>query len=164
MQLAKYFGTHVTAVSSTSNLELVRSLGAEEVVDYTKQDFSTLGRFYDTIFDTVGKSGFSRSLKCLKRGGCYVRVGGSGRLLSMLWAIVQEKWAAVTGAAIVIGGVAVGTTADVEFLKDLIEAGHLKTFIDRRYSLSEIAEAHRYVEAGHKKGHVVIILEQTTAG
>ena len=147
---------------STANLDLVRSLGADEVVDYTREDFSKAGQVYDTVFDTVGKSGFSRSLKSLKRGGCYVRVGGSGRLWSILGDILRGMWVSLTGAARVIGGVAGGTTADLSFLKGLIEAGKLRTVIDRRYSLDEIAEAHRYAEAGHKKGHVVILLEQTS--
>ncbi|HVP48858.1 MAG TPA: NAD(P)-dependent alcohol dehydrogenase [Bryobacteraceae bacterium] len=159
VQLAKHFGAHVTAVCSTANLDLVESLGADEVVDYTREDFSRAGRVYDIVFDTVGKSGFSRSLKSLKRGGFYVRVGGSGRLLSILGGILQEKWASITGAARVIGGVAGGAAQDLSFLKGLIEAGKLRTVIDKRYSLDEIAEAHRYVEAGHKKGHVVIVLE-----
>ncbi|HUA86904.1 MAG TPA: zinc-binding dehydrogenase, partial [Bryobacteraceae bacterium] len=141
---------------------LVKSLGADEVVDYTKQDFSRAGRIYDMVFDTVGKSGFSRSLQSLKRGGFYVRVGGSGRLLSILWGIVQEKWASITGTAKVIGGMGRGGAEDLSFLKRLLESGKLRTIIDRRYSLSEIAEAHRYVEAGHKKGHVVIVLEKTS--
>lgn len=158
VQLAKHFGAHVTAVCSTANLELVKSLGADEVVDYTREDFSRAGRVYDMVFDTVGKSGFSRSLKSLKRGGFYVRVGGSGRALSILRAILEGMWASVTGAAKVIGGVAGGTAGDLSFLKGLIEAGKLRTAIDRRYSLDEIAEAHRYVEAGHKKGNVVIVL------
>jgi NADPH:quinone reductase-like Zn-dependent oxidoreductase len=161
VQLAKHFGAHVTAVCSTANLELVKSLGADEVVDYTAEDFSRSGRAYDIVFDTVGKSGFSRSLKSLKRGGFYVRVGGSGRLLSILGGILGQIWASITGAAKVIGGVAGGAPADQSFLKGLIEAGKLRTVIDRRYSLDHIAEAHRYVEAGHKKGNVVIVLEQT---
>lgn len=145
---------------STANLELVKSLGADEVVDYTREDFSRAGRVYDVVFDTVGKSGFSRSLKSLRRGGFYVRVGGSGRLLSIVGGIVQQKWASITGAATVISGVAGGAAGDLSFLKGLIEAGKLRTVIDRRYSLDEIAEAHRYVEAGHKKGHVVIVPRQ----
>jgi NADPH:quinone reductase-like Zn-dependent oxidoreductase len=162
VQLAKHFGAHVTGVCSTANLDLVKSLGADEVIDYTRQDFSRAGRVYDIVFDTVGKSGFSRSLKSLKRGGFYVRVGGSGRLMSILGGILQEKWASITGAARVIGGMAAGGAGDLSSVKELIEAGKLRTVIDRRYSLDEIAEAHRYVEAGHKKGHVVIVIEQTT--
>jgi NADPH:quinone reductase-like Zn-dependent oxidoreductase len=162
VQLAKHFGAHVTGVCSTANLDLVKSLGADEVVDYTREDFSRAGRVYDMVFDTVGKSGFSRSLKSLMRGGFYVRVGGSGRLSSILGGIVQEKWASITGAAKVIGGVARGAAGDLPFLRGLIEVGKLRTVIDRRYSLDEIAEAHRYVEAGHKKGNVVIVLEQAS--
>jgi len=162
VQLAKHFGAHVTGVCSTANLELVKSLGADEVVDYTREDFSRAGRVYDMVFDTVGKSGFSRSLKSLKRGGYYVRVGGSGRLSSMLGGMIGGKWAAITGAAKVISGVARGVPGDQSFLKELIEAGELRTVIDRRYSLEQIAEAHRYVEAGHKKGNVVIVLEETS--
>jgi NADPH:quinone reductase-like Zn-dependent oxidoreductase len=162
VQLAKHFGANVTGVCSTANLDLVKSLGADEVVDYTREDFSRAGRVYDIVFDTVGKSGFSRSLRSLKRGGLYVRVGGSGRLWSILGDILRGMLISATGAAKVIGGVAGGSAGDLSFLKGLIEAGKLRTVIDRRYSLDEIAEAHRYVEAGHKKGHVVILLEQTS--
>ncbi len=159
VQLAKHFGAHVTGVSSTANLELVKSLGADEVVDYTREDFSKAGRVYDVVCDTVGKSGFSRTLRSLKRGGFYLRVGASGGLLSILGAMLRGMWISVTGAAKVIGGVARASADDLAFLKRLIEAGELRTVIDRRYSLGEIAEAHRYAEAGHKKGHVVVLLE-----
>lgn len=158
VQLAKYFGAHVTGVASGGNLPLVRSLGADAVVDYTKEDFAKAGRVYDVVFDTVGKSGFSRSLSCLKRGGCYVRVGGSGRVSEMLGGMLRSLWVSRTGAAKVIGGVARGNAADQSFLKELIEAGKLRTVIDRRYPLEQIAEAHRYAEAGHKKGHVVVTI------
>ncbi len=162
VQLAKHFGAHVTGVCSTANLDLVKSLGADEVVDYTREDFSRAGRVYDIVFDTVGKSGFSRSLKSLKRGGFYVRVGGAERLSSIAGDILRGMLVSITGVAKVIGGIAREAAGDLSFLKGLIEAGKLRTVIDRRYSLDEIAEAHRYVEAGHKKGHVVILLEQTS--
>ena len=162
VQLAKHFGAHVTGVCSTANVELVKSLGADEVVDYTREDFSHAGRVYDIVFDTVGKSGFSRSLKSLKRGGCYARVGYSGSLWSIPGGILGAMWGSLTGAAKVIGGVARGAQADQSFLKELIEAGELTTVIDRCYPLGQIAEAHRYAEAGHKKGHVVIVIEQTS--
>jgi NADPH:quinone reductase-like Zn-dependent oxidoreductase len=162
VQLAKHFGAHVTGVCSTANLDLVKSLGADEVVDYTREDFSRAGRVYDIVFDTVGKSGFSRSLKSLKRGGSYVLVGGSGRLSSILGVILRGTWISLTGAAKVISGVASAAAGDQSFLKGLIEAGKLRTVIERSYSLDEIAEAHRHAEAGHKKGHVVILLEQTS--
>ena len=161
VQLAKHFGAHVTGVCSTANLPLVKSLGADEVVDYTREDFSRAGRIYDIVFDTVGYSGFSRSLRCLKRGGFYVRVGGSGGLVSILGAILRGMWISTTGAAKVLSGVAKAEAGDQAFLKGLIEAGKLRTVIDRRYSLDEIVEAHRYTEAGHKKGHVVIVVERT---
>jgi NADPH:quinone reductase-like Zn-dependent oxidoreductase len=158
VQLARHFGAHVAGVCSTGNLDLVRSLGAAEVIDYTKEDFSRAGRVYDIVFDTVGKSGFSRSLKCLKRGGRYVRVGGSGKLLAYAGELLRGMWLSVTGSARLVGGVAGGSAADLAFLKELIEAGELRTVIDRRYSLDGIVEAHRYAEAGHKKGHVVIVV------
>jgi NADPH:quinone reductase-like Zn-dependent oxidoreductase len=162
IQLAKHFGASVTGVCSTANVDLVKSLGADEVVDYTREDFSRAGRVYDIVFDTVGKSGFSRSLKSLKRGGPYVVVGGSGRLSSILELVVRGIWVSVTGTAKVISGVARATAEDQAFLKELIEAGKLKTVIDKRYPLAEIAEAHRHAEAGHKKGHVVVLLEKTS--
>jgi NADPH:quinone reductase-like Zn-dependent oxidoreductase len=159
VQLAKRFGAHVTAVCSAANLELVKSLGAGEALDYAREDFSKAGRVYDIVFDTVGKSGYWRSLRSLKRGGFYVRVGGSGRLTSILIGTLGELWASITGAAKVVGGVARTAAGDQSTLKDLIEAGTLRTVIDRRYPLERIAEAHRYVEAGHKKGNVVITVE-----
>jgi len=136
----------------------VKSLGADQVVDYTREDFSKAGRVYDLVFDTVGKSGFSRTLRSLKRGGAYVRAGGSGRLPEILGGMLRGSWLSFTGAAKVIGGMASGTPDDQAFLKNLIESGKLRTVIDRRYSLNEIAEAHRLAEGGHKKGHVVIVI------
>src|ERR1035441_3262441 len=92
VQLAKHFGARITGVCSTANLDLVKSLGADEVVDYTKEDFSRAGRVYDILFDTVGKSGFSRSLKALERGGFYVRVGASGGMASILGSMLRGMW------------------------------------------------------------------------
>jgi NADPH:quinone reductase-like Zn-dependent oxidoreductase len=152
VQLAKYFGARVTGVCSTGNLDLVKSLGADRVIDYTREDFSTGDQRYDIIFDTVGKSGTSRSLKVLEKGGAYVQIAptSASDTLALLWA-----W--ITGIRIV-WGVASGTPDDLKFFKQLIEEGKLKTVIDRRYSLDEIADAHRHAEAGHKKGHVVIVV------
>jgi NADPH:quinone reductase-like Zn-dependent oxidoreductase len=156
VQLAKHYGAHVTGVCSTANLDLVRSLGADEVVDYTREDFSKAGRVYDVIFDTVGKSGFSRSLKALKRGGAYVLVGGSGALSEILGNAVRSIWASMTGAAVVISGVAKADPSYPALLRELIDAGKLTTVIDKRYSLDQIADAHRHAEGGHKRGHVVV--------
>ncbi|HEV3141623.1 MAG TPA: NAD(P)-dependent alcohol dehydrogenase, partial [Vicinamibacterales bacterium] len=154
VQLAKHFGAHVTAVCSTANVDLVKGLGADAVVDYTREDFSHAGRVYDMVFDTVGKSGFSRSLKSIKRGGAYVLIGGFDLLptaLGMLRAVI-------TRSARVVSGVASLGEGDIRFFKDLIEQGKMRTVIDRRYPLEQIVDAHRYAEAGHKKGHVVIVL------
>ena len=160
VQLAKHFGARVAGVCSAANVELVKSLGADEVVDYTKEDFSTAGPVYNIVFDTVGKSGFSRSLKSLKRGGYYVQIAPSGGTLSFIGDLLRGIWVSITGAAKVIGGVTRSALEDLSFLTELIEAGKLKTVIDRRYPLDQIVEAHRYAEAGHKRGHVVILLEQ----
>jgi len=161
VQLAKHFGARVTGVCSTANLEMVKSLGADDVIDYTKEDFSKSGRVYDMVVDTVGKAGLSRSLRCLKRGGPLVLIALSGGLLSIPGDVVRQMWISIRGAAKIIGGVTRPAAGDLSFLKGLIEAGELRTVIDRRYSLEEIAEAFRYAEVGHKKGHVVINIAPT---
>ena len=155
-QLAKHFGARVTAVCSTANLEMVKSLGADAVVDYTREDFSAAGRVYDLVFDTVGKAGLSRSLRVLRRGGTYVSIAPSGGALSMLTDMIKSLWASATGAAKVISPLPTGVKMELPFLKDLIEAGTLRTVIDRRFPISGIADAHRHAEGGHKKVHVVI--------
>ena len=161
VQLAKHFGAHVTGVSSTANLALVKSLGADQVVDYTKEDFSETGQTYDAIFDAVGKAGHRRSLKCLKRGAPYVIVAPSGGILSILGDIPRQQWISLTGAAKIVGGVTRPADGDLAFLRSLIEAGTLRTVIDRCYSFDQISEAFDYAEKRHKKGHVVILLEPT---
>jgi len=150
VQLAKYFGAEVTGVCSTANLELVKSLGADKVIDYTKEDFATPAT-YDLIYHTVGKISFSRSLKSLKEGGVYV----SALLLAPF---LRRPWASLAGHKKVVGGIAKVKAEDIVFLKELVEAGKLRAVIDRRYPLEQIAEAHRYAEGGHKKGNVVITL------
>lgn len=151
VQIAKYFDATVTAVCSTGNIALVKSLGADIVIDYTKEDFSKSGEQYDIVFDTVGYSPFSGSIKSLKKNGFYLR------LVHMSpGPILKGLWISMTGNKKVIGGVASGSAEDLVFLNKLIDAGQLKPVIDKTYPLEQIVEAHTYVEAGHKKGNVVI--------
>lgn len=150
VQLAKYFGAEVTAVCSTTNVELVRSLGADRVIDYTKEDFTRSGETYDIIFDTVGKSSLSASLRSLKKEGTYLQaVAGPAQL-------IQMRWASIRSGKTLTGGTAVPTSEDLIYLKELVEAGKIKPVIDRCYPLEQVVEAHRYVDQGHKKGNVVI--------
>ena len=128
VQLAKYYGAHVTGVCSGANLDLVRSIGADEVIDYSKEDFRKNGKTYDVIFDTVRK---------LKRSGCKKSLGENGIFISS-WFLTRE------------------TNEDLIHLKELVEAGKVRPVIDRTYPLEEVMEAHRYVDLGHKRGNVVI--------
>jgi NADPH:quinone reductase-like Zn-dependent oxidoreductase len=132
VQLAKYFGAEVTGVCSTANLELVKSLGADHVIDYTNEDFTKNEKLYDIIFDAVGKNSRRNCKKVLVSVGKYLTVDGQG--------------------------IAKVNKEDMIFLKELIEKGEIKSIIDREYRLEEIPEAHRYVEKGHKKGNVIIKL------
>ncbi len=154
VQLAKYFGAEVTGVCSTANLELVRSLGADSVIDYTKEDFTRNGEIYDIIFDTVGESPFSCSLKSLSKNGYYLRA-----VHMKLTSILRGMWVSVLSKKKVIGGVAHEFKEDLDFLTKLYSEGHIKPVIDRTYPIEEIVEAHRHVDNGHKKGNVVIKIE-----
>jgi NADPH:quinone reductase-like Zn-dependent oxidoreductase len=158
VQLAKYFGASVTGVCSTASVGLVKSLGAADVIDYTKDDFSNAGRIYDVIHDTVGKSGFSRSMHAIKRGGVYIL---PGPVWVGLEGALGAIWAKMTGSCKVIGGVAQGGVPALDFLAKLVDTGEFRPVIDRCYPLASIAEAHRYAEAGHKKGNVVITIGGT---
>jgi len=153
VQLAKYFGAEVTGVCSTTNLEMVKSLGADKVIDYTKEDFAKSGQTYDVIFDTVGKSSFSGCIRSLEKEG-FLLLANPG-----LSQMVRGRWTSMTSSKKVIVGTAKNSTEDLTFLKELIEEGKLKSVIDRRYPLEQIAEAHSYVDKGHKKGNVVITVE-----
>ncbi len=153
VQLAKYFGAEVTGVDSTRKLDLLRSIGADQVIDYTQEDFTKSGETYDFILDVVSKSSFSGSIRSLKQNGCYLIANPGPSQM------VRGRWTSMTSSKKVIGGKADYKTEDLIFLKELIEAGKIKTVIDRCYPLEQTAEAHRYVEKGHKKGNVVITLE-----
>ncbi|UCF31740.1 MAG: NAD(P)-dependent alcohol dehydrogenase [bacterium] len=150
VQLARHFGAEVTGVASTGNLEMVRSLGAAEVIDYTREDFTRRGETWDIIFDTVGRTSFSRCRGSLNRGGRY--------LLTVfdIPQILQMLWTSVAGTRRVICAVASERKEDLLFIRDLVETGEIRPVIDRRYPLEETAEAHGYAEKGHKRGNVVI--------
>jgi NADPH:quinone reductase-like Zn-dependent oxidoreductase len=152
VQLAKHFGAHVTAVCNTKNLELVRSLGADEVIDYTREDFTENGETYDVIFDAVGKHSFRRCRRSLRPGGTYVDTD-----LGFMWNVpalaLLTRWIGDKRVAL---GITKYTKADVLFLKELVEAGKYRAVIDRTYRLEDIVEATRYVETGQKTGNVVL--------
>ena len=150
VQLAKYFGAEVTGVDSTRKLDMLRSIGADQVIDYTEEDFTKSGETYDVIFDIVGKSSFSRSIRSLKKKGFYLLAN------LRLSQIVRGLWTSMTSSKKVITELASYRTEDLIFLKELIEAGKIKSVIDRSYPLEQTAEANRYVETGEKTGHVVI--------
>jgi NADPH:quinone reductase-like Zn-dependent oxidoreductase len=155
VQIAKSFGAEVTAVDSAEKLDMLRTIGADHVIDYAQQDFTQNGETYDVIIDVVGKSSFSRSIKSLKPGGCYVLGNPS------LEGIMRGRWTTMTTDKKVVSELADYRPEDFAFLKELLEARKIKPVIDRCYPLEETAEAHRYVEAGRKKGNVVIIVERS---
>jgi NADPH:quinone reductase-like Zn-dependent oxidoreductase len=153
VQIAKYYEAEVTGVCSTRNLEWVKELGADKVIDYTKEDFTKGGEMYDIIFDTVGKASFSGCINSLKDGGIFLdAVAAPSGILRRWWTSKRTKKRA-------LGGSAKDNIQDLIFLKELIEAGKLKPVIDRTYPLEEMVEAHRYVDTGHKKGNVVITVD-----
>lgn len=150
VQVARHLGAHVTGICSTKNLELVRQLGADAVIDYTREDFTRSGQRYDVVFDTVGKSSFTRASRCLVDGGRFLTtVGGLGAYLLTL----LTRWLMRTRF---VFGMSVDKREALETVTGLVRAGALRTVIDRRFPLSALAEAHRYVEQGHKRGNVVI--------
>lgn len=150
VQLAKHYGAHVTAICSGSNADLVKSLGADAVIDYRKEDFTKNGETYDVIFDTVNKLSVSNSLRSLSENGILI-LSAAG-----MPEMIQGLWASAIGSKKVITGVVRQSANDINFLKQLIEANKMKSVIDRTYSLEQIAEAHKHVEKGHKKGNVAI--------
>ncbi|MFQ5978364.1 MAG: NAD(P)-dependent alcohol dehydrogenase [Candidatus Heimdallarchaeota archaeon] len=156
VQLAKYFGTEVTGVCSTANLGLVKSLGADKVIDYTQEDFTQNGETYDIIFDAVAKISFSRCKGSLKQRGIYLTTSWAlTSLMRVLWTSLASKKKAKTAFSMT-------NSEDLRFLKERIEAGQMNAVIDRRYPLEQLAEAHRYVGKGHKKGNVIITVGNLT--
>ena len=154
VQLAKYFGAKVTGVCSGPNLEMVKSIGADRVIDYTTEDFTKAGGAYDLIFDTVGFTTFSQCKPLMKDGGVYL-----ANVLGIV-EIFQMLWTSVMGGKKVKGGVGLIKTEKMELFKSLMETGKIKPVIDRCYPMDQVVEAHRYADMGHKKGNVVIRIEQ----
>lgn len=155
VQLAKIFGAEVTGICSSSSLNLVKSLGADKVIDYTKEDFATAGKKYDIIFDTAGKSSFRHSKSSLTKNGLYLVTTGAiikNYLLTFYTRIASRKK--------FIFAMSVEKNEALKFIKELIEDGKLRTVIDKTYSLEQIVEAHRYLESGNKKGNIVITVAQ----
>ena len=150
VQFAKHDGADVTGEDSMKKLDMLNAIGANHVIDYTQEDFTISGETYNIIFDVAGKRSFSRSVRSLNRNGHYILANPS---LSLL---VRGLWTSITNSKKMITGLAPEKTEDVIFLKELIEAETIKTVIDRRYPLEQIAEAHSYVEPGQKAGNVVI--------
>lgn len=152
VQLAKYFGAEVTGVSSANNVELVKSLGADKVIDYTKTDFTKTGQTYDVIFDAIGKSSFSACKGALTQTGVYLSTAPTlGIIFQMLWTSkIGSKKAKFATAGLM------QNKDNLNYLKELVEAGKIKAVIDRRYPLEQMAEAHKYVDTGRKKGNVII--------
>lgn len=150
VQLAKYYGAQVTAVDSAAKLDMLRSIGADRVIDYTQEDFTRNGERYDVIFDVIGRSPYARSMRSLRPNGRYLLA--NPRLSHILRGLFSSK----AGGRKIVSGAAVRKTEDLLFLKELIEAGRLKTVIDRTYSLEQMVEAHRYVETGQKLGNLIV--------
>jgi NADPH:quinone reductase-like Zn-dependent oxidoreductase len=150
VQLARYFGADVTGVCGTPRLEFVKALGADKIIDYTREDFTKNGETYDLIFDILGVSSFSSCQNSLKRNGIYLLASFKMKQL------FQMLWTSMTGGKKVICALSSESPEDLVFIKELVEAGKIKSIIDKRYPLEQAAEAHRYVEQRHKKGNVVI--------
>lgn len=150
VQLAKYYGANVTAVCSTTNLEMVNSIGADKVIDYTKTDFTKSTEIYDVIMCTTNKLSFSQSIKSLHKKGTLILSDAGMR------EILKGIWTSISSSQNVLTGVISQDAGTMQFLKELIDNGKLKPVIDRTYSLEHMAEAHAYVELGHKKGNVAV--------
>ena len=151
VQLSKYYGAEVTAVDSTGKLDMLSSIGADHVIDYTHEDFTKNGEIYDVIFDVVGTISFSHTKRSVTQNGTYLLANPQKQMARGLWTKMTSSQKIVMEAAS-------GTIEDLIFLRKLIEDEKIETVIDRRYPLEQIAEAHSYVETGHKKGNVVIIV------
>jgi NADPH:quinone reductase-like Zn-dependent oxidoreductase len=155
VQIAKHLGAHVTGVTSTKNVELVRSLGADEVIDYTREDLTKRGAVFDVVIDAVGKYAFHWGHHALKPGGIYVETDFGPHKLNTLVMWIASRWVGSRRLTFAAGR---RSKADVRFMKQLIEAGEYRPVVDRTYPLEEAAAAHRYVETWRKTGNVVLTI------
>jgi NADPH:quinone reductase-like Zn-dependent oxidoreductase len=157
VQLARHFGARVTAVCSTANVQWVKSLGADTVIDYTVEDFTRSGKAYDVVFDTVDKCSFAACMQALKKSGTYLNCTPQLPGPRILWTKLTSK------KRLVLGGSPPETAAALDVLRELFEAGKLKVIVDRRYTFEQMIDAHRYVDDGHKKGNVVVAVASESA-
>ncbi len=158
VQIAKSWGAEVTCVDSAKKLDMLRSIGADHVIDYTQEDFTKRGERYDVIFDVVGRSPYSRSVRSLKQNGRYLLANPG------VSHMVRGLWTSMTSGKKVVFEFASEKTEDLLYLKELIEAGKTKAVIDRRYPLEQTIEAHRYIESGDKKGNVIVTIAHNNEG
>lgn len=157
VQIAKYFGANVTGVCSTDNIELVKNIGAKNIIDYKKENYKEVQKIYDVIYDTVGKSPFFTSLSKLKDKGVYlqaVHIPPSS--------LLKDLWVRISSKKKIIGGISIERKSDLEFLKKIIEEDKFKPVIGKNFTLEKISEAHEYVETGHKVGNVAITIISST--
>ena len=157
VQIAKHFGANVTGVCSTSSKDLVKSIGADKVIDYKKEDFTKSGDTYDIIFDLVGKTTFSKCKNSLNKNGKFLQAAITLKIFPsvLLTSIFSNKKALIMATGL---RPPIERTKDLNFIGELLEQGKIKSIIDRKYPFEQITEAHRYVDAGHKKGNVVVTM------
>jgi NADPH:quinone reductase-like Zn-dependent oxidoreductase len=161
VQLAKHYGAHVTAVCGPTNVDLVRSLGADAVIDYTTRDFTRDGQTYDVICDVLGKAGFPGNVHALAPGGRYLLIGFAGGVPAIAGTLLRGLWLHLRGRIAFTAGPANPVRDDLEFLKSLIENGRLRPVIGRTFPFRDIVEAHRHADTEHKIGNVVIVVAQS---
>jgi NADPH:quinone reductase-like Zn-dependent oxidoreductase len=154
VQIAKHYGAEVTAVDSPGKLDMLRSIGADHVIDYTREDFTGIGKAYDVIFDLVHESSYSRAIRSLKSNGRYILAN------PRFWPLIRARWTSRSSDKTVITRFAASRPEDLVILKELAEAGRIRAVIDRRFPLERAAEAHAYVDTGRRKGTVVLTVRE----
>ena len=154
VQLAHYYGAEITAVCGKNNLELVKNLGADTVIDYTKENFSDRNEIYDIIYDAVGKSSFTDCVNSLSEDGYYLRSVHMGII-----PILRGIWTKATSRKKIFGGISTERQEDLKFISRLYEEGKYKPVLEKVYTFEQVAEAHKHVETGHKKGNIALLFQ-----